>query len=221
MTSNRIVQGSARELNINRVYRLKSPVRMAYISTWTESKVVYLMRESLSLQNQKSYYCASKSLAGNKIILSQSETVVGETNFGRQWPRFSTCKVAITALIAFSLVLRHDRLQLVDVGASEVCHLFLVLQKDEGWHRGHLVLLRNVFALVDVNLEEDDVVHGLVHLLQVGRDHLAGAAPGGEEVDHHQLAASVRQLSFKVFLVFNSVNHLELSCRSESSNKSL
>ena len=123
MTSNRIVQGSALELNINRVYRLKSPVRMAYISTWTESKVVYLMRESLSLQNQKSYYCASKSLAGNKIILSQSETGVGETNFGRQWPRFSTCKVAITALIGFSLVLGYDRLQLVDVGASEVGHL--------------------------------------------------------------------------------------------------
>ena len=58
----------------------------------------------------------------------------------------------------------------------------------------YLVLLRNVFALVDVNLEEDDVVHGLVHLLEVGRDHLAGAAPGGEEVDHHQLAAGVRQL---------------------------
>ena len=81
------------------------------------------MRESLSLPNQKSYYCASKSLAGNKIILSQSETGVGETIFGRQWPRFSTCKVAITALIGFSLVLRHDRLQLVDVGASEVGHL--------------------------------------------------------------------------------------------------
>ena len=121
MTSNRNVQGSALKLNINRVYRLKSPVRMAYISTWTESKVVYLMRESLSLQ--KSYYCASKSLAGNKIILRQSETGVGETNFGRQWPRFPTCKVAITALIGFSLVLRHDRLQLVDVGASEVGHL--------------------------------------------------------------------------------------------------
>ena len=126
MTSNRNVQGIALELNINRVYRLKSPLgeeRMAYVSTWTESKVVYLMRESLSLQNQNSYYCASKSLAGNKIILSQSETGVGETNFGRQWPRFSTCKVAITALIGFSLVLGYDCLQLVDVGASEVGHL--------------------------------------------------------------------------------------------------
>ena len=58
----------------------------------------------------------------------------------------------------------------------------------------YLILLCNVFALVDINLEEDHVVHGLVHLLQVGRDHLAGAAPGGEEVDHHQLAAGVRQL---------------------------
>ena len=126
MTSNRNVQGSALELNIDRVYRLKYPVgeeRIAYVSTWTESKVVYLMRESLSLQNQKSYYCASKCLAGNKIILSQSETGVGETNFGRQWPRFPTCKVAITALIGFSLVLGYDRLQLVDVGASEVGHL--------------------------------------------------------------------------------------------------
>ena len=124
MTSNRNVQGSALKLNINRVYRLKAPVgeeRMAYVSTLTESKVVYLMRESLSLQ--KSYYCASKSLAGNKIILRQSETGIGETNFGRQWPRFPTCKVAITALIGFSLVLGYDRLQLVDVGASEVGHL--------------------------------------------------------------------------------------------------
>merc|ERR1719412_2051375 len=132
---------------------------------------------------------ATKSSSANQKL------GVVKTNFGRQWPRFSFCKVAITALIGFSLVLRHDRLQLVDVGASEVGHLFLVLQKDESWHGGHLVLLRNVFALVHVNLEEDDVVHGLVDLLQ--------------------LTSSVRQLSIKVFLVFNGVNHLELSCRSE------
>ena len=59
------------------------------------------------------------SIAGIKITLKK-KLGVGEIIFGRQWPRFSTCKVAITALIGFSLVLRHNRLQLVDVGASEV-----------------------------------------------------------------------------------------------------
>ena len=58
----------------------------------------------------------------------------------------------------------------------------------------YLILLCNVFALVDINLEEDHVVHGLVHLLQVGGDHLAGSAPRGVEVHHHQLAPSSCQL---------------------------
>ena len=58
----------------------------------------------------------------------------------------------------------------------------------------YLILLCNVFALVDIDLEEDHVIHGLVHLLQVWGDHLAGSAPGCVEVDHHQLAASSLQL---------------------------
>ena len=58
----------------------------------------------------------------------------------------------------------------------------------------YLILLCNVFALVDINLEEDHIVHGLVHLLQVWGNHLAGSAPGCVEVDHHELAASSLQL---------------------------
>ena len=58
----------------------------------------------------------------------------------------------------------------------------------------YLILLCNVFALVDIDLEEDHVVHGLVHLLQVWGDHLAGSAPGCVEVDHHQFAASSLKL---------------------------
>ena len=58
----------------------------------------------------------------------------------------------------------------------------------------YLVLLCNVLTLVDINLEEDHIVHGLVHLLQVRGDHLAGAAPGGVEVHNHQLATSAGQL---------------------------
>ena len=54
----------------------------------------------------------------------------------------------------------------------------------------YLVLLCNVLALIDVNLEEDHIVHGLVHLLQMRGDHLARSAPGGVEIDNHQFAPS-------------------------------
>ena len=40
-------------------------------------------------------------------------------------------------------------------------------------------------------------------------DHLAGAAPGGEEVHHHQLAAGRLELGVEVGQVLDRVNHLE------------
>ena len=115
---------AVQKLNIDRVYRLKSPVgkeRMASVSTWTESKGVYLMRES-----------SSKSkiiLLCFKIFSRQQKHPQPIRNWG-WWNKFWTAMASILHLQScqhgldwFSLVLSHDRLQLVDVGASEVGNL--------------------------------------------------------------------------------------------------
>merc|ERR1719234_1257647 len=88
----------------------------------------------------KKYSLQSKSLLAIKISSGASKS------FGR-WAR--------------SLVLGNNCLQLVNVGSSEVSNLCLVLQEDKGWHCSHLKLLCNVFAVINVDLEEDHVVHGL------------------------------------------------------------
>jgi len=51
------------------------------------------------------------------------------------------------------------------------------------------------------HLQDDDVVGVLRgQLSQLGRNHLAGSAPGGEKVQHHQLAGCLLQLSIEVVL---------------------
>merc|ERR1719175_553114 len=72
-----------------------------------------------------------------------------------------------------------------------------------------------VFLKVDVDecediAEEYHVVHGLVHLLQVWGDHLAGSAPGGVEVHHHQFSTSSLKLAGKVSLVLHCMHHCQL-----------
>merc|ERR1719458_70970 len=174
--------------------------------------------------NQKSSLSASNSSdrmikGGHRKIVSQSTIIAGN-----QKSSLSASNSSGRWVAGFSPVLGNDCLQLVNVRPSQVGNLCFVLQEDKGWHRSHLILLCNVFALVDIDLEEDHVVHGLIHLLQVWGDHLAGSAPGCVEVDHHQLAASSLQLAGKICLVFHCMHHLQLkklSCRSESSNKSL
>ena len=60
----------------------------------------------------------------------------------------------------------------------------------------YLILLCNVFAVIDVDLEEDHIIHGLVHLLQVGGDHLAGAAPRDRDMldDQHFSSCKARTM---------------------------
>ena len=81
-----------------------------------------------------------------------------------------------------SLVGGNQLLQLLHIGSSEVGNFGLVLDVDEGRHGGdlannvtslsrriisllYLILSSNVLTVVNVHLEEDDVVHGLAHLL--------------------------------------------------------
>lgn len=64
--------------------------------------------------------------------------------------------------------------------------LLAVLEEEKGGHGGDLVLLRGVGGLLDVDLDKGKVAWDAVplgELLVLGRDGLAGRAPGGEEVD--------------------------------------
>eukprot|EP00002_Diphylleia_rotans_P036229 TRINITY_DN7964_c0_g1_i1.p1 TRINITY_DN7964_c0_g1~~TRINITY_DN7964_c0_g1_i1.p1 ORF type:complete len:178 (-),score=34.45 TRINITY_DN7964_c0_g1_i1:438-971(-) len=61
--------------------------------------------------------------------------------------------------------------------------------EDKGGHGRDAKLLSDGGELVHIDLEEDDVLKLLGHALEGGGDALAGAAPGGEEVDHDQLRA--------------------------------
>lgn len=63
-------------------------------------------------------------------------------------------------------------------------NLSIALHEDERWHRTDVELLSGILGLIDVDLQEDDMVHRLRHLLDLRRDHLARTAPGGEEIDH-------------------------------------
>lgn len=69
----------------------------------------------------------------------------------------------------------------------------------------------NLVSLKTFNFEthlQDDDAFGILRgqLGQLGRDHLAGSAPGGEEVQHHQLTGSLGQLGLEVILQRENVN---------------
>ena len=53
------------------------------------------------------------------------------------------------------LVGGHNLHQLVNIGASHVGDLGLVLEEDEGWHRSDLVLGSNVLAIININLQSN------------------------------------------------------------------
>ena len=63
-----------------------------------------------------------------------------------------------------------------------------VLEQDHGRDREHLVARCRDRVVVDVELDELDLLRLAGELLQHGRDRVAGAAPGGPEVDHDRLA---------------------------------
>lgn len=92
-------------------------------------------------------------------------------------------------------------LQLFGVGTGELVHDLLVFDVQEGGHAGDFVLGGQIFALVHVDLDEEHLFGILVlELLQLGGDHLAGAAPGGEKVHHDELVAGRFQLAVEVSL---------------------
>ena len=90
----------------------------------------------------------------------------------------------------------NNLLQLLHIGASHVGYLGLVLEEDEGRHgrdltnkftisllgdnphNSYLVLRSNVLAIINVDLQDDHVAHGLGNLLEVGSNHLARSTPG-------------------------------------------
>ena len=67
-------------------------------------------------------------------------------------------------------------------------------QKRAVWISGHN------FCLLLYYLKDQDVVEFLGERLQLGADHFAGPAPGGEEVDHDQLLTGIGQLRSEVVL---------------------
>src|SRR5688500_5143051 len=59
-----------------------------------------------------------------------------------------------------------------------------VLEEEEAWNRPHRILLRGALVHVDVDLADLQAPLVLVgELVDSGRDHLAGTAPFGPEVD--------------------------------------
>ena len=82
----------------------------------------------------------------------------------------------------------------------------------------------NILAVIHIHLEDHHIIHGLAHLLQVGGNHLAGAAPiivqgmtniltdqnylpNSMEVHNHQLPPSCSQLGVEVIHVLYRVHH--------------
>lgn len=68
-------------------------------------------------------------------------------------------------------------------------YLVIFLDENERGHGCDVVFLRYVIGLVHVDLEEDDVVHRLLHLFDLRGDHLARTAPRGVKVNDNELAA--------------------------------
>ena len=61
----------------------------------------------------------------------------------------------VSVLLRSLLVGGHNLLELVHIGSSEISHLGLVLEEDEGWHRSDLVLGSNVLAIININLQSN------------------------------------------------------------------
>lgn len=87
-------------------------------------------------------------------------------------------------MVGYCLSKRLDRsLELANVGTNNGLDLLTVLEKEKGGHGRDTVLLGDIGALVDVDLDEVGGGGGLSELLENGRDHLAGATPGGVKVN--------------------------------------
>lgn len=119
--------------------------------------------------------------------------------------------ILITRITHSNLLVLLDILfQLLHIGASEAVNLLAALDEHKGWHAGDVEAGGEFFVVVDIDLEYDDFAGvRLGKLLQLGGDHLAGATPGGEEVDHDQLVSGLGNLVIEVFLVQHGMYHLD------------
>ena len=61
----------------------------------------------------------------------------------------------VSVLLRSLLVRGHNLLELIHIGASEISHLGLVLEEDEGRHGCDLVLGSNVLAIININLQSN------------------------------------------------------------------
>ena len=91
----------------------------------------------------------------------------------------------------FAVLLNHG-LELLSTGTDQLVDFLASLNCEEGRHRCNTELLRKVFGLVNIDLDEHSMVlvSGL-KLLEEGADHLAWTAPCGEEVNEYRLVTSV------------------------------
>lgn len=75
-------------------------------------------------------------------------------------------------------------LQLLQIATdNSLLPLLTVLEEHKGRHGSHLHLLGDGADLIHIDLDEAHIGVGFAELADVGSDLLAGAAPGGEEVD--------------------------------------
>jgi len=108
-------------------------------------------------------------------------------------------------LMSSLLVLCYKFLYLVSVGSRKFGDLFEILNEDESRHAGNVVLGCNLFIVIHVNLEKNDVRELLRHIFQFWSNHFAGSTPRGVKVHDHELVRSVLQLRSEVVHIFDHV----------------
>jgi len=69
------------------------------------------------------------------------------------------------------------------IRTHDLSDLLAVLEEQECWHSPDTQLLRYIAHFVDVDLEELGLWVLFAKLCDLGRDDLAGPAPGGETVE--------------------------------------
>jgi hypothetical protein len=87
-------------------------------------------------------------------------------------------------------ILVHRRANSLLIRAHNFLNLLAVLEQQKRRHGSNVEFLRDIGHLVDVNLVEFDAVLVLVfgaHGGDLGGDHLARAAPGGEAVEQDEV----------------------------------
>lgn len=93
-------------------------------------------------------------------------------------------------------MLKHGGVDGLFVGANNLTDFLAVLEQDEGRHGAHAKLLRQVGHLVHVELVEPHARVLVGQFDNVGRDHLARAAPGRETVDEQGCWVRERRVEF-------------------------